>query len=578
MRFAVLLVSILVLCGPVAAQADTAAGWRAYENDDYRTAYKEWDAAARRGDAEAQYGLGLLFEFGLGLPQDFAKAVEWYSRAAARNQIDAQYALGYAYEYGRGVTRNYHEAAHWYKRAADAGDIDASIAMGYLHEHGLGVPQNDRQAAEYYRVASDQADPYGMYNYARLVADGRGTELNRPYAYALLGIVAGMAGAEEDIRNLAIEERARLRPKLTSAQISEADSIAASILGGGTGSAGIDNQGAARGAVSGSSSGGTATALPPATVYQPAVPYEQPSPGYYRGEEVRWVQQALTLLGYDAGSPDGALGPRTESAIREFQRDFGLPQDGQISLALIDAIETVLEQVAALPPDTDPAPPTQEGTTDSDEPRATGSGMLLNERGHVLTNNHVIEDCRGLTVRLPGAGTIDASPIATDPQNDLAVIRITDTFDAETFAAFREGRSVRLADEVIAVGYPLTGLLSSQVKVTTGSVNALAGLYDDSRHMQISVPVQPGNSGGPLVDLAGNVVGVITSKLDAIAVAEATGDIPQNINFAIKALVARSFLDANDIDYALAPSDTLLSAADAADRARRFTVLIACFD
>ncbi|MEX2296740.1 MAG: hypothetical protein WD715_04960, partial [Dongiaceae bacterium] len=71
---------------------------------------------------------------------------------------------------------------------------------------------------------------------------------------------------------------------------------------------------------------------------------------------------------------------------------------------------------------------------------------------------------------------------------------------------------------------------------------------------------------------------VITGKLDALAIAEATGDIPQNINFAIKTMVARNFLDANDIAYELAPSEAMLTAADVAEQARQYTVLIECYD
>ncbi|MEX0815304.1 MAG: serine protease, partial [Dongiaceae bacterium] len=144
-------------------------------------------------------------------------------------------------------------------------------------------------------------------------------------------------------------------------------------------------------------------------------------------------------------------------------------------------------------------------------------------------------------------------------------------------AAFREGRGVRAGDGVVVVGFPLRGLLASAANVTTGTVSALAGIRDDIRYLQITAPVQPGNSGGPLLDMSGNVVGVVVGKLDALAVAEVTGDIPQNVNFAIKDSVARSFLDANGIDYETAPADRDLSAADVGERARRFTVLLECW-
>lgn len=530
MRFRLLLILLIAIAWPTAGRADYDAGLAAFDEGDYQAAFREWEPLAQDGD------------------------------------VDAQFALGYLYEYGEGVTQSYRQAAYWYGKAADAGDVDAAVAMGYLYESGLGVKQNFRRAVEYYGMASDQGDAYAMYYLARMVAEGRGTERDLVHAYTLFGVVAGSPDIDEETKTLAIEERTRLRSSLSAAQIQQADAVAASLLGGGNAPSGETGR-----AVAGSASGEIATPQPNSG--------SDGSSAYVQGDHVRWVQEVLTLLGYDAGPADGTLGPKTEAAIRDFQRDVGLPADGQVSNELIAALEDIVDQVATLPPEgsLDRVETTEEPPPAA-EPDATGSGILLNTRGQVLTNNHVIEDCRRLTVQLPGAPLTDAAAIAADAPNDLAVVRISGAVDAEGYAAFRDGRSIRLADDVIAIGYPLTGLLSSQVKVTTGSVSALAGLYDDTRHMQISVPVQPGNSGGPLVDLAGNVVGVITSKLDAVAVAEATGDIPQNINFAIKSLVARSFLDANDVEYALAPSDTLLPPADAAELARRFTVLIACYE
>src|SRR5262249_57418929 len=103
----------------------------------------------------------------------------------------------------------------------------------------------------------------------------------------------------------------------------------------------------------------------------------------------------------------------------------------------------------------------------------------------------------------------------------------------------------RLGESIAIFGFPLTGLLSSSGNFTTGSVAAVTGLSDDSRMVQISAPVQPGNSGGPLIDKYGNVIGVIVAKLNAIGVASVTNDIPQNVNFAIKSPLATHFLASN---------------------------------
>ena len=127
------------------------------------------------------------------------------------------------------------------------------------------------------------------------------------------------------------------------------------------------------------------------------------------------------------------------------------------------------------------------------------------------------------------------------------------------------------------VGFPLHGLLASEANVTTGTISALAGLGNDTRFLQITAPVQPGNSGGPLLDQSGNIVGVVVSKLDTMRIAKATGDIPQNINFAINGTVAKAFLDATSVEYETSASSNSMGAAEIGAAAKKFTLLLECY-
>jgi S1-C subfamily serine protease len=205
---------------------------------------------------------------------------------------------------------------------------------------------------------------------------------------------------------------------------------------------------------------------------------------------------------------------------------------------------------------------------------ATASGVAIGSRGEILTNAHVVANCRKITVQFSSGNSETAVLVARDQNNDLAVIRI-DT-PPTSLAAFRDGAPIRAGDAVVALGYPLSGLLASSTNLSVGYVSALAGLGDDHRYVQISAPVQPGNSGGPLLDASGHLVGIVTAKLNAVHVARFTGDIPQNVNFAINAEVARAFLDGKGIAYRTARSDQQLSPADVGDIARPFTVHIRC--
>ncbi|MCH8188894.1 MAG: trypsin-like peptidase domain-containing protein, partial [Proteobacteria bacterium] len=202
---------------------------------------------------------------------------------------------------------------------------------------------------------------------------------------------------------------------------------------------------------------------------------------------------------------------------------------------------------------------------------STGSGFFVSPAGHVLTNEHVVSKCREVRV----AGARSARRIATDGNIDLALLKVIPS--KPSAATFRSGRGVRTGDDIIVAGYPLHGLLSSELNVTKGIVSALTGPADDRRIMQITAPVQPGNSGGPAFDSSGNVVGVVVARLDALKMVRRTGRLPQNVNFAIRASLARSFLDTNNVDYDLARSDRALSVADIGEQAQDFTVLILCY-
>jgi S1-C subfamily serine protease len=199
---------------------------------------------------------------------------------------------------------------------------------------------------------------------------------------------------------------------------------------------------------------------------------------------------------------------------------------------------------------------------------------VIGVQGEILTNSHVVESCTEIIAQFPSGDSGKAMLVARDEKNDLAVIRANKPTASP--ATFRDGAPVRAGDAVVALGYPLSGLLASTANLTVGNVSALAGLGDDSRYLQISAPVQPGNSGGPLLDTSGHLIGIVTAKLNAARVAKFTGDIPQNVNFALKAEVARTFLDSKQISYQRAPSNHQLSAADVGDIARPFTVHITC--
>lgn len=207
---------------------------------------------------------------------------------------------------------------------------------------------------------------------------------------------------------------------------------------------------------------------------------------------------------------------------------------------------------------------------------SSGSGFIVSrERGLVLTNKHVVRGCAAVKVRMAGGESRVAVVRALDQDDDLALLETR--LPEGPAVSFRDDPAVRPGDDVVAVGYPLNGLLADQVNVSTGTVNALAGLYNDLHVLQMSAPVQPGSSGGALFDASGNVVGVVVTKLNAKLVADETGDIPQNVNFALKAAVARDFLKSQRVSVRTAPSSVRRSNADVGEIGRQVTVLVECW-
>jgi S1-C subfamily serine protease len=203
--------------------------------------------------------------------------------------------------------------------------------------------------------------------------------------------------------------------------------------------------------------------------------------------------------------------------------------------------------------------------------RRYGTGFVASEQGHILTNAHVVRGCAEPKVFAADASVFKGRVLARDERNDLALIATT---MRSAVPRFRTG--VKLGESISVFGYPLAGLLASSGNFATGNVTATTGMADDISMLQISAPVQPGNSGGPLLDETGNVVGLVVGKLDALKVADAAKDIPQNVNFAIRAAIATAFLEANSIDFKMGDRGPARPPEEIAEQAQKISVRIQC--
>lgn len=203
---------------------------------------------------------------------------------------------------------------------------------------------------------------------------------------------------------------------------------------------------------------------------------------------------------------------------------------------------------------------------------SSGSGFIVTGAGHVVTNAHVVDNCKTITGRV---GSVD-HPLkvqVVDETNDLALL----TLPAGSYAAarLRQPGTPRLGERVTVIGFPLQDQLASSTNVTTGNISALAGLRNDISHFQLTAPIQPGNSGGPVVDEQGALIGVVVSKISDRAMAR-EGLVAQNVNFAIKGSVAALFLDTHGVAYKAAETRPTPSSTALAEEAAAYTVRIVC--
>jgi S1-C subfamily serine protease len=187
-------------------------------------------------------------------------------------------------------------------------------------------------------------------------------------------------------------------------------------------------------------------------------------------------------------------------------------------------------------------PPREPGALPSPSDRTSGTGWLVPE-GYVATCYHVVANADKVTVII-GGKKLPATVIAGDRVNDLALLRLSDGTPLRAHHALPlAGSLAEAGSHVFTIGYPHLDVLGANPKITDGVISAIVGLQSDPRTYQVTVPVQAGNSGGPLLNMNGEVVGIVTSKLNAVAMFQWTGDLPENVNFAVKATYLRALLD-----------------------------------
>lgn len=572
---------------------------------DYDQAFQWIQKAAKQGIVDAEATLGVCYEFGHGVEQNSGEANEWYRKAAPLNNAIAQNNLGAAMIQGRGTARDVIQGYKWillsaaqghktalenvnrYERTltahqlaeakalaeafrsadlsaskgslpplptaapssavaqssspppaphmgsgatlgvgqlpapppmsnypsqgrqassgslrerAEAGDPQAQVDLGIAYTTGNGVPKNFSEAVKWFRKSAQQNNAIAQYN------------LGVAYAQGLGGVHRSAAEACKWYRSSAEQNYAEAEYNL--------------------GCAYLNGQGMRK---NGAEAFGWFVKAAQQNIHD-----AQGNLAYCYMNGIGVQRDDIQAYKWAALAAQGG---------NQNARGYISTLNGRMSRA---AIAQAQQQAHEFAPNqggaTQPAPnPEQSAPPQTGPLRAhnTGTGFFVTTDGYLITNNHVVQGAAAVqlvtvTMRGKASAKVSATVVKLDPYNDLALLKAEGTFTALPVGPSYD---MKLGDTVSTIGFPMTDMMGYYPKFTRGEISSLAGLQDDPRYFQISTPIQPGNSGGALVDEYGNVVGVTSSGLNAAAVLQKTGHAPENVNYAIKSYLVRIFLE-----------------------------------
>jgi len=520
-------------------EADSAANYNLGEKyyygngvpQDYTKAAKWYRKAAEQGYAPAQSNLGVMYEHGKGVPKDYTKAVEWYRKATEQGIAIAQFNLGVMYDNGKGVPKDYAEALKWYRKAAEQGNASAQYNLGCMYANGKGVPQDYTKAAEWYRKAAEQGVAHAQYSLGLMYDYGDGVpkdyakavkwyrkaaEQGNAKAQFMLGYMYDRGnGVPKDYAKAVKWYRKAAEQGLAEAQSAIDECLEKTAYPGWEYLSRTDteyffiNKNKIR------RQGNLVWYWTMNVPSQKSHSGKKCTKKYWFADCGSAMSDLVSYIDYD---PNGKIIDSYTAKKSEIKMSPEIP--GSIG-------ESVLEYACSHAK----AEAYKKEETAKMEP-CSGTGWPV-ASGFVVTNNHVIEGRNHIILIRQDGVKIPATVAAHDAFNDLALLEVEDT-GLLPAALPLSSRPAALGEKLVTIGYPHPDLLGVKPKLTEGVVNSTSGLGDDPRAMQISVPVQAGNSGGPLVNMQGKVVGIVTSKINAVKMFKWTGDLPQNINYGIK--------------------------------------------
>ncbi len=454
-------------------------------------------APAPKGDrveAETQFKTGLSFLYGVGGKKNPEEAVRWFRIASEQGYAKAQGILGLCYHAGQGVTQDFAEAAKWLRQAAEQDDAIAQFSFGTLYANGQGVMKDPSEAVKWYRKAAEQGHAAAQTNLGAALQSGNGVEkdLAQASSWHRKAAEQGFALAQANLGQMLASGQGLTKDSSEAVKwyrkaADQGDATAQFLLGS-------------------------------------ALFLGEGTPQDYV-ESYKWINLAAAQ-----GNPAAAEHRLT---VSEKMTPAQIAEAQKLS-ALFNARHSTNTSATAS---------ANNVSTNNLADFSTGTAFFVSDDGYLVTNFHVVSGALRIEVRTR-QGKFPAKLVKFDRANDLALLKIARGTELFRPLALGASRGVKLGESVFTIGFPNTAVQGMEPKFTDGKINGLFGMQDDPRHFQISVAVQPGNSGGALVDVRGNVVGIVTFRLDDLKTFRLTGSLPQNVNYAVKSAFVGAFLDA----------------------------------
>ena len=439
-------------------------------------------------DSRSAYNLGRCYALGEGVAKNKKEAAIWYFQAARQGHAEAQYYLGVCFVKGEGITKDDWQAVAWFDKAAEQGVEKAQLELAYLFSEGIGLPKNIVEAVKCYRLAADQGHAQAQFNLAVCYNYGRGVAKDETAAVQWYRKAAdqGIVEAQCNLGVCYFYGRGVARDETAAVQ--------------------WYRKAADQGNATAQCNLGVCYANGDGVIKDPVEAYKWALLAGAQGVEI--AKEDIDLLEKRISASQQSEGQRR---AREFK-----PLGARVSNNA-DSKEAIANP----------------------DPKSSGTGFFITDDGYFITNQHVAGE--GTMVKLVASnGLIAATVVKVDKANDLSLLKAEGSFSALPIIT---SKGIRLGATAMTVGFPNIQLQGFAPKLAKGEIASLAGARDDARHFQISAPIQPGNSGGALVDERGNVIGVVAARLSQKAALATSGALAENVNYAVKSSYLMSFLE-----------------------------------